>query len=39
MARGRPWTLTVAQRPLLAFFALKRQKCVKKTKMGVKLVC
>ena len=37
MARGSPWTVTVAQRPLLAFFALKRQKWVKKTKMGVKL--
>ena len=32
MARVSPWTVTVAQRPLLAFFALKRQK------MGVKLV-
>ena len=36
MARVSPWTVTVAQRPLLAFFALKRQKWVKKTKMGVK---
>ena len=38
MARVCPWTVTVAQRPLLAFFALKRQKWVKKTKMRVKLV-